>query len=223
MLIPPVKVRRCGKTFRDDKNYETLSLKEAERVLKYSPKSILDIGCSSGRLPIALKELSYDGSYKGMDADFKAIQWAKSNLENDQYKFEYFDGHNARFNPNGKIYPYEFNLEKQAFDFVYMYAVFPHMLMDDILSWTIQVHETLKSRGYFFTTVYTEKETPNKKVIDINPEFYPKGYKKEKSTLHHVVYKQRVLEFLFRAIGFSICEVTEEWNSQKGYLLRKVK
>jgi len=215
MKLPPKQYRRCGNVYHNDDKYKEMSLFEADRILTYSPESILDIGCGSGRLALALIDKEYKGKYRGIDADIKAIEWAKENIN---YTFEHFDGYNARFNPKGKIHPHQFELEKLEYDFVYMYAIFPHMLLDDVVSWITQAYETLKDGGYFFTTMHTEYTA---KLIDVNPENYPKGYKNEKSTLHHVVYKTALIMYIFEQIGFKVIDITDEWNSQTGYLLRK--
>jgi len=218
MILPPKNLRRCGKDYReDDANYARLSLIEADRVLKQKHKKILDIGCGTGRLYMALQEKGWRGEYVGVDPDEIPINWATAAFP--EVTFRRMNFYNKRFNPTGTIYPYEWKFPKnEKYDFVYMYAIFLHMTLDDIICYLINIYEVLAKGGKFFFTIYAE---PNVEIININAPNYPPGYGIENSPLHHVRYNEDFLKKVLALLNFKILDITKEWNSQTGYLVEK--
>jgi SAM-dependent methyltransferase len=114
--------------------------------------ALLDVGCSVGRLPIALLATSgYHGHYLGFDISRRHVRWAKRNLSAvaPNLHFRHLDVRSGRYNPNGKIDGAQarFPAASEGYDMACLFSVFTHMYRDEIQLYLRELHRTLKPGG----------------------------------------------------------------------------
>jgi len=119
--------------------------------------SILDIGCGTGSIAIALtKYLGQNGKYEGFDINDTMIEWCKKNISSTypNFHFQFSDVFNKRYNPKGrcKASQYKFPYENESFDFVLVKSVFTHMLPKDMENYLYEVARVLKKNGHSLIT-----------------------------------------------------------------------
>ncbi|WP_448216418.1 class I SAM-dependent methyltransferase [Endozoicomonas sp. 2B-B] len=111
---------------------------------KKSDLSILDFGCSSGRVlrHFNSEYLKHNWSLFGCDVQARAIQWMRQNFPS------YFNVMNSSTLPH---LPYEDN----TFDVIYGFSVFTHIKYQWD-AWLLELKRILKPRGLLLQTIHAE-------------------------------------------------------------------
>jgi SAM-dependent methyltransferase len=114
--------------------------------------ALLDVGCSVGRLPIALLSFtSFHGRYRGFDVSRAHVRWAKRNLTPiaPDMTFRHLDVRSGRYNPEGRIEAVDarFPAPSEGYDVACLFSVFTHMYKDDIQLYLRELHRVLRPGG----------------------------------------------------------------------------
>lgn len=225
-VLPPKRSRLGGEHFKDDDAFLESGRREAERLtdrLDLSDETrLLDVGCGFGRLPVGL--LAHVGEmrdYAGIDVNPACIHWCARHIERAHpgFRFRHIDIANPRYNPGGEAarngLPLPFT--DGAFDAIYLYSVFSHMVIEDVDLYLADFYRLLAPGGRAFLTAFVEDEVPE---MSINPEGYRRQWGGE---LHCVRYERtRFLERI-RRHGFEMTELdyAAETDGQSGLYLER--
>ena len=118
-----------------------------------SHENMLDIGCGSGRVALALMHyLSDEGSYTGADIRRDEIIWLQSHYSSKRsnFKFEFLDVQNAFYSRDPtqeQASTFQFPFESDAYDFICLTSVFTHMLPGGIENYLQEIARLLKAGG----------------------------------------------------------------------------
>lgn len=130
-----------------DKRYDMNQLQYFEAALNRSQlslkqfKSILEFGCSYGRLTRHLFSLVPDAQISGCDILPKEILWSRKKYPR------------GRFLVNQEKPPVSF--PDAEFDFIYSYSVFTHLSEQNHLNWLKELSRILKPGGVMLHTVHS--------------------------------------------------------------------
>ncbi len=228
-ILPARHLRYGGPEFADDSHFLRSTEREAERLvvrLGYTPESrLLDIGCGVGRLAIGiLSRLGEARHYTGLDVSERSIRWCREHLGRGHpgLQFMRINVRNARYNPRGEPIGAEFRFPfaDGAFDIIYLYSVFSHMLGEDVQLYLQEMHRLLAEAGRVFFTAFVEDGVPS---ISVNPAGYREDWQGE---LHCVRYSRDHLYRLIDSCGFGVdgLEYATETNGQSAlYLVKRRK
>ncbi|GAA0747852.1 class I SAM-dependent methyltransferase [Gaetbulibacter jejuensis] len=121
--------------------------------------SVLEVGSGFGRMAIPLTEyLSTEGRYEGLEIIQDGVNWCTSKFTTryPNFKFQYIDVYNERYNPKGRqeasnfLFPYN----NETFDFVYLTSVFTHMFYDDVAHYLSEINRVLTPGGVCLITYF---------------------------------------------------------------------
>ncbi len=129
--------------------------------------SVLDVGCSCGRLSRALAGyLSCKGRYEGFDTALALIEWCRQQLEPQlpNFHFSFADVRSGHRNPESLVAAstFHFPFDDNTIDLAIVSSVFTHMVPDEIEHYVAQVFRVLKANGRCFISVFlfdSEAET----------------------------------------------------------------
>jgi SAM-dependent methyltransferase len=207
--LPPARLRFCGPEFRDDRYFLASARREADRlagVCGLQPSGrVLDVGCGPGRLAIGiLDRLGAVAEYRGVDVHRPSIEWCRRNLgrDNPTFHFDHIDVANARYNPAGGEGACTVRLPggQGAYDVVYLYSVFSHMLPADVRGYLREMRRVLAPGGTIFFTAFVERDVP---PVTENPAGYVRAWA---GPLHCIRYEQEFLGGMLREVGLEILE-----------------
>ena len=121
----------------------------------------LDIGCGCGRTAFALVDYLKDGRYTGIDVDPVAIDACKHNpvLARAGFRFLHIDVKNDMYNPKGQVVgsEYVFPFSEGAFDLVFLFSVFTHMLPNEVEHYIEEIGRVMRPGGRcIFSTFITD-------------------------------------------------------------------
>ncbi|MCC6381496.1 MAG: methyltransferase domain-containing protein [Dehalococcoidia bacterium] len=96
-------------------------------------ESVLDFGCGVGRMALPL-EAYLGGSYLGIDPNRRSIEWCRAHIgaRRPNFRFEFADMYNRRYNPTGAVAPAAYRLPVDAVDFAFATSVFTHLLQPEV-------------------------------------------------------------------------------------------
>lgn len=224
VILPAKHLRFCGSKFNDNKYFFSSAIAEADR-LKNSFKlninsRVLDVGCGVGRLPIGILNTIGDiKNYYGIDVSARAIEWCQRfiNRWHPTFQFKHIDIENQRYNPHGMKIDNNFSLpfDDKEFDIVYLYSVFSHMSLDDIILYLKEFRRLLMPSGKIFLTAFIEKNVPD---MEINPSNYKMTWS---GPLHCVRYNKEFFESILKTHNFKIdkFEYGNETNGQSAFYI----
>lgn len=121
--------------------------------------NILDIGCGSGRLSLALMDYVSDaGSYTGIDIRADEIKWLSKHYTKKRKNFTFHHANlfNKFYHPSGIIPPvdYVFPFEDESFDFICLTSVFTHLLPKELEHYVIEISRMLAPSGHVFASFF---------------------------------------------------------------------
>lgn len=120
--------------------------------------NVLEVGCGTGRVAIALVPVLGGGSFDGFDISRRAIDWCRDNItpRHPTFRFAHADVYNEFYNPGGRCRArrFRFPYPAAAFDFVYLTSVFTHMLPRDLSHYLAEVSRVLRPGGRCVVTFF---------------------------------------------------------------------
>lgn len=133
---------------------------------------VLDIGCGIGRTAYALqKVITTDGSYDGLDAMKKGIDWCNENIQSrhNNFNFKYAPLRNSLYNTSAEDAEfYKFPYADDQFNKAFLFSVFTHMKINEIQNYLNEIQRVLVPGGRCLATFFTYDEADN---IDNNEGF----------------------------------------------------
>jgi SAM-dependent methyltransferase len=222
VLIPPAPITPCGHLTDTAEKFYDSACEEADRLLIHlgldGAKSILDIGCGVGRLPIGLLARTAPFSfYLGVDVDKTRLDWCLNNLmpEDPRLHFKFIDMHNARYNPGGRE-KLNLALPPDCIDIVYVYSVFSHLEEQDAREYLGVIARLLRRGGTCFLTMFVADGVA---PVTENPQGY--GPFEWVGRLHCVLYEKNHWLEMLASSGLQVAGEIPMVNAdmQTGYLL----
>ncbi|MDB4490028.1 class I SAM-dependent methyltransferase [bacterium] len=122
---------------------------------RLNPNSnILDVGCGTGRLAKSLHDYLENGSYYGIDANKRYIDYCRSNYLNSNFHFDHLNVQNDEYNKDATIAAYDsrFPFKDATFDLSVAIALFNHLDIKSILRYIAELSRVLKPKGILFFT-----------------------------------------------------------------------
>jgi len=226
--IPPVELRSGYET--DDKEFIENSRQDIKNLIEIAERSgmkfeqtktILDFGCSSGRMIRSLKPYADTKEIWGTDVNADHIYWCS------QYLKPPFNFAVNTFNPH-------LPFEDRYFDLIYSGSVFTHI--DNLIeSWLLELRRILSEDGRLYITIH---DNHNMKVFDNDKQIplsvYLQGnqfYEKSRKDFDFIVLNRSKSPQVFFDIGyfnklvhpmFEILSVNHEsYGYQTGILLKR--
>lgn len=154
--IPPEDLRLWVGPFGDPGDFirsgeETLRLLTALCDLR-PHHYILDVGCGSGRVALALtRYLSAAGRYTGFDSAKAPISWCATHIapRYPNFSFAHVGVRNASYSPEGDSMDsgFTFPVASDAVDVALLSSVFTHMLLDEVAIYLREVRRVLRRGG----------------------------------------------------------------------------
>ena len=145
-LIPP---KRLAILYGDDeaKNFTGIGDKLLTMLTKYadldSSSAVLDVGCGTGLMAVALTSYLKNGSYEGFDIIPAGIKWCQNNISRrfPNFHFQLADIYNGSFNPGSKMKSinYRFPYENSTFDVVILRSIFTHLRPKEVEHYLSQI------------------------------------------------------------------------------------
>ncbi len=215
-----------GKHFKNDDAFIRTAVRDVKRLKRLAglnPNSrLLDWGCGAGRLAIGIREhyaKSHDGriaDYHGVDVQPDVIDWARTNLTAQGFRFTCVDVSNERYNPAG-LPDRTLAADPQSVDVFYAYSVFSHMNDQDTSAYLQLIAQALSPEGKAFVTCFVEEGVPG---WEENPEGY--GPLEWKGRLHCTRFDRRHFEEHVTAAGMAVDRFVygRETDGQSLYVLR---
>lgn len=166
-LMPPLRLRRKSSgnlsinAFKKYGEQHILYLKNLCGLKKNA--KVLDVGCGCGAIALPLTAyLNQNGSYEGFDIINKSINWCKKNISTryPNFNFQVIDLYNGKYSPKGKseASKFKFPYKDNAFDVVFLFSVFTHMLPEDIENYLSEISRVLKRNGKCLITYFLINE-----------------------------------------------------------------
>jgi SAM-dependent methyltransferase len=207
VVLPPHALRKCGADFRDDRYFLQSAQREADRVIQRcgvtGHSRILEVGCGPGRFPIGLvTRVGKLAQYCGLDVEAASIQWCQRYLTRAHrtLQFRHLNVHNLRYHPSGEQLDasFHFPFPEHAFDLIYLYSVFSHMIRTDISVYLHDFQRLLGPNGRVCFTGFLEEGVPE---MTINPPGYRWSFH---GPLHGVRYNKALFEAILQEAGFAV-------------------
>ena len=164
--LPPPRIRFMGESDQGflDVGDESIADLRATAGLGDNER-ILDIGCGYGRLAHALlRDLTFEGTYLGVDILRKPIEWCQSELaprSAGRAQFWQIDVANARYNPGGTTPGHlaELGVDTGSFDVVVLISVLTHLDPPTVERYLAEASRALAPGGRVFITAFLLDES----------------------------------------------------------------
>jgi SAM-dependent methyltransferase len=147
--------------------------------------TVLDIGCSTGRMAIPMTQILSKGQYTGFDVVKQSVDFCSERITPvfKNFNFDHFDTKSTYYNRNGTLDPTDtaFPYITDEFDFIWATSVFTHMGSEGAFKrYIMELSYVLKKRGRAFLTFFLKSGdkpgachhfpfavTPNVSVFDL--------------------------------------------------------
>jgi SAM-dependent methyltransferase len=166
--VPPRRLRGLAGDSDFVDTGEELAALTVERAGLRPGDRVLDVGCGFGRAARALAgRLSPEGSYEGLDASARAVEWCvrRYRRRHPAFGFTHLDVSNAAYNPDGALAAREavFPYEDDSFDVALAASVFTHLLADGTDRYLAETARVLKPGGRLLATFFLLDEEARKR------------------------------------------------------------
>ena len=186
--LPPMELRLMQE---NDERFLEVGMQLARLLFRLGMKStddLLDVGCSVGRLPIALMTgTDFRGRYLGFDVMPKQIGWASDHLSPiaPNYEFIHIDVRNDRYNPTGTVAPTRarFPASDCTFDTACLFSIFTHFYASDIRLYLCELHRVLRPGGLIVATWLLYDD--DRYDVAVNSPAYPMAYRLDDFTIYN--------------------------------------
>lgn len=217
LKLPPRRMRLGSMPGKPDEtyvNYAKGSVRLLEKFTHAEPgHRFVDIGSGPGRLLIGMHaRWGKVESYRGLDVDREAIDWARQHLsDRPTIDFLHIDVQSSRYNPEGESLAAGFALPlpRDSADRVLLFSVFSHMFLDEIDVYLAEIGRILSDDGKVFFTAFVEEGVP---AEEENPPDYLSEWR---GPVHCVRLNRNDLEDRIARNGFRL-EVFEHQRLGSG-------
>ena len=114
---------------------------------------LIDIGCGSGRLALPMSKYFTDGQYFGFDVVPDFVKYAKSLVNNPNFRFETVNG-------------FVIKEEDNKADMICAFSIFTHLMYEETYNYFKEVKRVLKSGGKFIFSFLEFKINSHWNVFD---------------------------------------------------------
>jgi SAM-dependent methyltransferase len=160
LLLPPPSLRRWvgAEDFVAEGRWFVAEL--ARRGALVGGMRVLDLGCGSGRLALALAATSElaPSLYRGFDVDARCIGWCRRRIARHRPAFGFYraDLRSSSYNPRGREDPalFRFPHEDGTFDLVVAASLFTHLLPAAADRFLAESARVLRSGGNLYLTAF---------------------------------------------------------------------
>ncbi len=120
---------------------------------------MLDIGCGTGRVSLALMDYVSDvGSYDGIDIRADEIKWLRKTLskKRSNFTFHHADLFNEFYHLSGTVDPseYVFPFKDESFEFIFLTSIFTHLLPKELEHYLKEINRMLMPDGHSFASYF---------------------------------------------------------------------
>jgi SAM-dependent methyltransferase len=132
-------------------------------------KKLLDFGCGV-RFARTIVNLGLDiGLYAGVDVNADAMQWLRSNIHDDRFRFEQFGMKNQMYNPGGSAVGVNAlkDLGLADFDGACMFSVITHQKPEDAKTIFLMLSQCVIPKGRLYFTAFIDDTVDE--YVDSNP------------------------------------------------------
>lgn len=178
-LLPPrrLRLRFGGGDFR---SVGADRVRSAVELAGLDPGSrVLDVGCGTGRLALALTRLLDGGSYEGFDPDPAGVEWCRARITPrfPRFRFRRLDVRNRAYNPRGReaAETLRFPYPDGEFDVVILSSIFTHLPPAAVANYLREVARVLCGGGRCFATFFLIEEGSLRRIesgsadLDLRP------------------------------------------------------
>jgi ubiquinone/menaquinone biosynthesis C-methylase UbiE len=157
-LIPPEGLHRVGRGDYIEMGRRWLQHFRTLGGLR-SDESVLDIGCGTGRIAVALTGfLEEHTAYEGIDVSAAAVEWCRERItsRHPNFRFRVADIRNKAYNPRGALdaATYRLPFDDACFDFVVLTSVFTHLLPAETENYLREIARVLTPVGRCVATFF---------------------------------------------------------------------
>jgi len=117
------------------------------------------------------------------------------------------------YNPNGKnkTSNYKFPFDDESFDFVFLFSVFTHLVLEDMKNYLFEISRVLKREGKCMITFFLLNENISSTELEIGGEklkYQFEGYRSIDSKMPEqaIAYEENLIRKLFAECGLEIDE-----------------
>jgi ubiquinone/menaquinone biosynthesis C-methylase UbiE len=122
-----------------------------------SDSNVVELGSGCGKFAMGLQRASsFRGSYLGIDVDGEMVDWCRTHIAGDRFRFEHSDVEHALYNPgnDGGNGHYVIPVEPSSQDAVIAHSVATHLLEEDLRHYLAESARVLRDGGRLCMTVF---------------------------------------------------------------------